>query len=84
MPGPAAAPPVVEKREFWVLIGYAVAAAAGVVAGLLRRLTRLPAEIPGVFDELQAEHADLALVPGTVAASVVSLIGGSSVGRRRR
>jgi hypothetical protein len=37
-----------------------------------------------VFDELQAEHVDLALVPGTVAASVVSLIGGSSVGRRRR
>jgi len=121
MPGPAAAPPVVEKREFWVLIGYAVAlgvfgafaglvligvikfggkwytdsrpgwfgghwwwvavtTAAGVVVGLLRRLTRLPEEIPGVFTELQAEHVDLALVPGTVAASVVSLIGGSSVG----
>jgi H+/Cl- antiporter ClcA len=121
LPGPAAAPPVVEKREFWVLIGYAVAlgvfgafaglvligvikfggewytdshpgwfgghwwwvavtAAAGVVVGLLRRLTRLPEEVPGVFAELQAEHVDLALVPGTVAASVVSLIGGSSVG----
>jgi H+/Cl- antiporter ClcA len=121
MPGPAAAPPVIEKREFWVLMGYAVAlgvfgafaglvligvikfggkwytdshpgwfgghwwwvavtAAAGVVVGLLRRLTRLPEEIPGVFAELQAEHVDLALVPGTVAASVVSLIGGSSVG----
>ena len=121
MPGPAAAPPVVEKREFWVLIGYAVVlgvfgafaglvligvikfggewytdshpgwfgghwwwvavtAAAGVVVGLLRRLTRLPEEVPGVFAELHAEHVDLALVPGTVAASVVSLIGGSSVG----
>ena len=82
-PGPAAAPPVTQKREFWVLMGYAVilggfgafaglvfigvikfggkwysdsdpgwfgghwwwvavAAAAGAVAGLLRRLTRLP------------------------------------------
>ena len=121
MPGSAAAPPVTEKREFWVLMGYAVVlgvfgafaglvligvikfggkwytdshpgwfgghwwwvavtAAAGVVVGLLRRLTRLPEEVPGVFAELHAEHVDLALVPGTVAASVVSLIGGSSVG----
>jgi H+/Cl- antiporter ClcA len=121
MPGPPAAPPVVERREFWVLMGYAVAlgvfgafaglvligvikfggkwyadshpgwfgghwwwvavtAAAGVAAGLLRRLTRLPEEVPGVFAELQAGHVDPALVPGTVAASVVSLIGGSSVG----
>ena len=82
-PGQAAAPPVTQKREFWVLMGYAVvlgvfgafaglvfigvikfggkwyddshpgwfgghwwwvavAAAAGVAVGLLRRLTRLP------------------------------------------
>ena len=121
MPGPAAAPPVIEKREFWALMGYAVAlgvsgafaglvligvikfggkwyadsrpgwfgghwwwvavtAAAGVAVGLLRCLTRLPAEVPGVFAELQAGHVDPALVPGTVASSVVSLIGGSSVG----
>ena len=27
MPGSAAAPPVTEKREFWVLMGYAAALA---------------------------------------------------------
>jgi chloride channel protein, CIC family len=121
VPGTAAAPPVTEKREFWVLMGYAVAlgvfgafaglaltgviglggrwytdsrpgwfgghwwwvavtAAAGAAVGLLRRLARLPEEVPGVFAELQAGHVDPALVPGTVAASVVSLVGGSSVG----
>jgi H+/Cl- antiporter ClcA len=121
LPAPAAAPPVTQNREFWVLIGYAVAlgvfgafaslallgvikfggswytdsrpgwfggrwwwvavtGAAGVVVGLLRRLTRLPEKVPGLFEDLQAEHVDLALVPGTVAVSVVSLIGGASVG----
>jgi chloride channel protein, CIC family len=121
VPRPAPAPPVTEKREFWVLMGYAAAlgvygafaglvltgvirlggtwytdsrpgwfgghwwwvavtAAAGAAVGLLRRLARLPEEVPGVFAEMQAGHVDPALVPGTVAASVVSLIGGSSVG----
>ena len=61
---------------WWV----AVTAAVGVVVGLLRRLTRLPEEVPGLFDDLQAEHVDLGLVPGTVAVSAVSLIGGASVG----
>jgi chloride channel protein, CIC family len=61
---------------WWV----AVTAAAGVAAGLLRRLTRLPEEVPGLFDDLQAEHFDARLVPGTVAVSAVSLIGGASVG----
>jgi len=61
---------------WWV----AVTAAAGVVVGLLRRLTRLPAEVPGLFDDLQVERVDPKLVPGTIAVSAVSLIGGSSVG----
>ena len=119
--GPAAAPPVTQKREFWVLMGYAVAlgvfgavaglvfigvinfggewysdsdpgwfgghwwwvavaAAAGAVVGLLRRLTRLPQEVPGLFDDLQTEHVDPRLVPGIVAVSTVSLIGGASLG----
>ncbi len=97
--GPAAAPPVTQKREFWVLMGYAVAlgvfgavaglvfigvikfggkwysdsdpgwfgghwwwvavaAAAGAVVGLLRRLTRLPEEVPGLFADLQTGHVD--------------------------
>ena len=120
-PGPAAAPPVTQKREFWVLMGYAVvlgvfgafaglvfigvikfggkwysdshpgwfgghwwwvavAAAAGVAVGLLRRLTRLPGQIPGLFDDLKTEHVDPGLVAGIAAVSVVSLIGGASLG----
>jgi len=121
MVGTPATPPVTRKREFWVLVGYAVAlgvfgafaglvsigaiklggswstasrpgwfgghwwwvsvtAAAGVAVGLLRRLTRLPDEVPGLFDDLQADRFDMGLVPGTVAVSAASLIGGASVG----
>ena len=61
---------------WWV----AVSAAAGVVVGLLRRLTRLPEDIPGLFDDLRAGSFDLAIVPGTIVVSAVSLIGGASVG----
>ena len=120
-PGAAASPPVTQKREFWVLLGYAVAlgvfgafaglvfigvikgggkwysdahpgwfgghwwwvavaAAAGVVVGLLRRLTRLPDEVPGLFEDLKTEHVDPRLVAGVAAVSAVSLIGGASLG----
>ncbi|MFY9926453.1 MAG: chloride channel protein [Streptosporangiaceae bacterium] len=120
-PGAAAAPPVTQKREFWVLMGYAVAlgvfgafaglvfigvlkfggkwyddshpgwfgghwwwvavaAAAGVAVGLLRRLTRLPEQVPGLFEDLKTEHVDPGLVAGVVAVSAVSLIGGASLG----
>ncbi len=119
--GPAAAPPVTQNREFWLLLGYAVAlgvfgaiaglvfigvidfggqwysdsdsgwfgghwwwvavaAAAGAVVGLLRRLTHLPQEIPGLFEDLKTEHVDPRPVPGIVAVSTVSLIGGASLG----
>ena len=61
---------------WWV----AVTVAAGVVVGLLRRLNRLPDEVPGLFDDLRAESFDAGLVPGTMAVSAVSLIGGASVG----
>ena len=118
---PAPEVPVTQKREFWVLMGYAVAlgvfgafaglvfmgvidfggkwytdsdpgwfgghwwwvavtAAAGVVVGLLRRLTRLPEQIPGLFADLKSEHVDPGLVPGIAAVSAVSLIGGASLG----
>ena len=119
--GPAAAAPVTQKREFWVLMGYAVvlgvfgafaglifvgaikfggkwysdshpgwfgghwwwvavAAAAGVAVGLVRRLTRLPWKTPGLFEDLQTEHVDARLVPGIAAISAVSLVGGASLG----
>ena len=61
---------------WWV----AVAAAAGVVVGLLRRLTRLPEQVPGLFEDLKDEHVDPGLVVGVAAVSAVSLIGGASLG----
>ena len=61
---------------WWV----AVAAAAGAVVGLLRRLFRVPEEVPGLIADLQSEHVDPRLVPGLVAVSAVSLIGGASLG----
>ncbi len=61
---------------WWV----AVAVAAGVAVGLMRRLTRLPWETPGLFDDLQTGHVEVGLVPGIAAVSLVSLIGGASLG----
>jgi H+/Cl- antiporter ClcA len=120
-PEQAVEPPVTQKREFWVLMAYAVvlgafgafaalifvgaitlggkwysdshpgwfgghwwwvavAAAAGLAVGLVRRLTRLPWTTPGLFDDLQTQHVDPGLVPGIAAVSAVSLIGGASLG----
>ena len=61
---------------WWV----AVTAAAGVAVGLLRRLTHLPEQTPGLIDDLKDKHVDPRLVPGIVAVSAVSLIGGASLG----
>ena len=61
---------------WWV----AVTAAAGVVVGLLRSLTKLPAKIPGLIADIEGAHVDTGLVPGIVAVSAVSLIGGASLG----
>ena len=58
----------------------AVTAAAGVVVGLLRRLTRLPEQVPGLIADIKEAHVDPGLVPGIVAVSAVSLIGGASLG----
>ena len=62
----------------WWWVG--VTAAAGVVVGVLRRWTRLPERVPGLFDDLRDDTFDAKLVPGTVAVSAVSLVGGASVG----
>ncbi|MEU8817302.1 chloride channel protein [Actinoplanes sp. NPDC048796] len=118
---PVLAPPFTRRREFWVLIAYAivlgvfgafaglvfvgatgaggrwygepdpgwfggawwwiaVTAGAGLAVGLLRRLTGLPGELPGLIADLREEHVDAKLVPGVVAVSAVSLIGGASLG----
>ncbi|XVV16277.1 chloride channel protein [Actinoplanes sp. CA-131856] len=58
----------------------AVTAGAGLAVGLLRRLTRLPEEVPGLIADLRSEHVEPRLVPGVVAVSAVSLIGGASLG----
>jgi H+/Cl- antiporter ClcA len=61
---------------WWV----AVTAAAGAGVGLARRLTRLPWNTPGLFEDLQTEQVEVKLVPGIAAVSLVSLIGGASLG----
>ncbi len=61
---------------WWV----AVTAGAGVVVGLLRSLTKLPAKIPGLIADIEGAHVDPRLVPGIVSVSAVSLIGGASLG----
>lgn len=61
---------------WWV----AVTAATGVVVGLLRRWTGLPMNSPGLIADLVDEHVEMKLVPGIVAVSAASLIGGASLG----
>jgi H+/Cl- antiporter ClcA len=61
---------------WWV----AVTAAAGAAVGLLHRVMRLPDQTPGLIADLQEEHVDSRSVPGIVAVSAVSLIGGASLG----
>src|SRR5262245_54652355 len=63
--------------EWWWV---AVTAGAGVVVGVLRALTKLPEKIPGLIADIKDAHVDTRLVPGIVAVSAVSLIGGASLG----
>src|SRR4051794_27434770 len=103
---PGVSPPFTQNREFWVLMGYAVAlgvfgafaglvfmgvigfggrwytdsdprwfggqwwwvavtAGAGVVVGLLRRVMRLPEEVPGLIADLKEGHVEPRLVRGS-------------------
>jgi H+/Cl- antiporter ClcA len=61
---------------WWV----AVTAGAGVLVGVLRRLLRVPAELPGTMKELKDQHVEPSTAPAAVAVSLVSLVGGASLG----
>lgn len=61
---------------WWV----AVTAATGVLVGALRRVLRLPAKLPGTIKEIRDERVDPSTVPKTVAVSLISLVGGASLG----
>jgi H+/Cl- antiporter ClcA len=63
-------------RWWWV----AVTAAAGLLVGVLRRVFRLPAKLPGTMKELKDERVEPSTVLKAVAVSLVSLIGGASLG----
>jgi chloride channel protein, CIC family len=63
-------------RLWWV----AVTAAAGVLVGVLRRVLRIPAKLPGTMKELRAERVEPSTVLKAVAVSLVSLVGGASLG----
>lgn len=61
---------------WWV----AVTAAAGVLVGVLRRVLQLPAKLPGTMKELRDERVEPSTVLKAVAVSLVSLVGGASLG----
>ena len=61
---------------WWV----AVTTAAGVLVGVLRRVFRLPAKLPGTVKELEDQRVEPSTVLKAVAVSVVSLAGGASLG----
>ena len=61
---------------WWV----AVTAAAGVLVGVLRRVLRLPAKLPGTMKELRDERVEPSTVLKAIAVSLVSLVGGASLG----
>ncbi|TNC52286.1 chloride channel protein [Mumia zhuanghuii] len=63
-------------RWWWI----AVTAGAGLVVGIIRHVLRMPAHAPGLVEELAAERVEPRTVPGTIAVSAVSLVGGASLG----
>jgi H+/Cl- antiporter ClcA len=63
--------------ELWWV---AVTAGAGLVVGVLHKVTRLPASTPGLIADLKSEHIEAKHVPGILAVSAASLMGGASLG----
>lgn len=63
-------------KLWWI----AVTAAAGVIVGVLRRVLRLPTKLAGTMKELRDERVEPATVLKAVAVSLISLVGGASLG----
>jgi H+/Cl- antiporter ClcA len=63
-------------RLWWV----AVTAGAGVLVGGLRRVLRVPAKLPGTLKEIRDERVEPSTVLRAVVVSLVSLVGGASLG----
>ena len=61
---------------WWV----AVTAAAGVLVGVLRRVLRVPEKLAGTLEELRDARVDTSTVLKAVAVSLISLVGGASLG----
>src|SRR6478609_5427534 len=61
---------------WWV----AVTAGAGVVVGVLRRVFRLPTKLAGTVEELKDQRVEPSTALQGVAVSLVSLVGGASLG----
>jgi H+/Cl- antiporter ClcA len=61
---------------WWV----AVTAGAGVLVGVLRGVFRVPAKLPGTLKEIKEARVELATAPAAVVVSLVSLVGGASLG----
>jgi len=61
----------------WIV---AVTAGAGLAVGLLRRAFRMPTRQPGLIEEIRTGEVEPRRVPGTVAVSAASLVGGASLG----
>jgi H+/Cl- antiporter ClcA len=61
---------------WWV----AVTAGAGVLVGALRRVLRVPAKLTGTLGEIKEQRVEPATAPAAVVVSLVSLVGGASLG----
>ncbi|HYJ12833.1 MAG TPA: chloride channel protein [Thermomicrobiales bacterium] len=61
---------------WWIVVTTGV----GSMVGLLHRVTHLPDQTPGLIADLREESVELRQIPGIVAVSAVSLIGGASLG----
>lgn len=61
---------------WWV----AVTAGAGLLVGVLRRVLQVPLKMPGTLENIKGGRVEPSMAPKAVAVSLVSLVGGASLG----